>query len=304
MSTLDDGSAAIRLEGLSKRFGALVAVDELSLSVPRGQTFGLLGVNGAGKSTTFRMMMGLQSIDAGTARVLDFDVSRDPDLMKQHVGYVPERPCAYPWMRVGEVIRFCRPLYARWNDGLCQQMFELFELEERMLVRHLSKGMATKLHLLLALAHEPEVLLLDEPLAGLDALVREEFLEGVLRGVAERDCTVVFSSHQIDDVQRLADRVGIIHAGRLLVEDAVDSLVGTTKRLEVVLVDGRDPPLAPGGTVWQQRDRRRWRLTVRDFDRAVAHQVQQSQAVERVDVIDLSLEDIFKDLVRGKRATV
>jgi len=294
---------AVELQGLTKSFKGTPAVDDLSLTIPHGCTFGLLGVNGAGKSTTLGMMMGLRSIDSGSAHVLGIDVSRDPTRMKQRVGFVPERPCVYPWMRVGEVIRFCQPLYERWDDALCREMLELFKLDPRKKVKHLSKGMATKLHLLLALGPGPEVLLLDEPLSGLDPLVREEFQEGILRGVQERGCTVLFSSHQIDDVQRLAERVGIIHEGRLLVEDSVDSLLTTTKRLEVVLSDGQGPPIAPVGTIWQRQERRHWRLTVRGFRQASLEEIRASNDTERIDVIDLNLEEVFKDLVRGWRAS-
>ena len=172
---------AIELVGLSKRFRRTLAVNNLSLTIPRGSTFGLLGPNGAGKSTTIKMLMGMLSITAGQARVLGIDVADDPTEIKQRVGYVPETHHIYRWMRIGEVLGFCKACFRSWNDQTCREMLDLFELDLEKKVKHLSKGMLTKLALLLAVAHEPEVLLLDEPLSGLDPIAREEFLDGHAR---------------------------------------------------------------------------------------------------------------------------
>ncbi len=181
MSTLQLGGPAIEIENLTKRFGATVAVDSLSLAVPRGSTLGLIGPNGAGKSTTIKILMGMLSPTAGDARVLGTSAPANPTWVKQRVGYVPEVQHIYRWMRVGEVIGFCRALYERWNDETCRRMLDLFGLDLCKKVKHLSKGMLVKLSLLLALSHDPEVLVLDEPMSGLDPIAREEFLDGVLR---------------------------------------------------------------------------------------------------------------------------
>src|SRR5262245_3448109 len=191
---------AIELTGVTRRYGKATAVDDLTLHIPRGQTFGLIGPNGAGKSTTIKMLMGMLRPHAGRIRVLGIDVFAEPSRMKQRVGYVPEVPQIYRWMRVGEVIGFTRSFYPTWSDDECARLLDLFALDPAKKVKHLSKGMAAKLSLLLALAHEPEVLILDEPMSGLDPLVREEFLDGVLRAVCERRRTVLFSSHTLDDV--------------------------------------------------------------------------------------------------------
>jgi ABC-2 type transport system ATP-binding protein len=303
MSEETGADYAIECEGLTRRFGTKTAVDALTLRVPAGTTFGFIGPNGAGKTTTIRMLMGMLRPHAGRARVLGIDINADAAELKQRVGYVPELHFIYRWMRVSEVIGFCRGLYRRWNDDVCREMLAAFELDPAAKVKSLSKGMAAKLALTLALSHEPEVLILDEPTSGLDPLVREEFLDGVLRTLAEGELTVFFSSHTLTDVQRLADTVGLIYAGRLVDHCPTDELLAGTKRLRVILRDRTAPGNAPEGTIWQRLERREWLLTVRGYTTNMLEALQAREAVEHVEVIDLALEDIFKDYVKGRRAS-
>ncbi|QDU46335.1 ABC transporter ATP-binding protein [Symmachiella dynata] len=301
---INQTEAAIQLQGLTKRYGKTTAVEDLSLVIPRGSTFGLLGPNGAGKSSTIKMLMGMLSIDAGTATVLGINVADSPSAMKQRVGYVPELHHIYRWMTVRKVIGFVKSFYPSWNDELCDELLDLFELPIDRKVAQLSKGMVAKLSLLLAMSHEPELLVLDEPMSGLDPLVREEFLDGVLRTICRGDSTVLFSSHSIDDVQRLADDVGIMYHGRLLVNRPLDDLLGSTKRVRAVLRDGCLPQHLPEGTIWQSVQRREWSLTVAGFSTDVLTQLRAENSVEVVDVADLCLEDLFKDYVKGAKTTI
>ncbi len=294
---------AVELVGVTKRFGRSTAVDDLSLRIPRGTAFGFLGVNGAGKTTTIKMLMGLLRGDAGLVAVLGIDPTQDAHAVKQRVGYVPEQQFIYRWMSVDEAVSFCRSLYPTWNDELCAQLLQLFRLEPRMKVKHLSKGMVVKLSLLLAMSHEPELLVLDEPMAGLDPIAREELLDGVLRTMCERDQTLVFSSHTLGDVRRMADRIGIIHEGRLLVQRGVDDLLANTKRIRAVLRDGEAPSKHPEGTIWQRVRNREWLLTVSNFSADTVEQLRASNRLDQIEVIDLGLEDVFKDYVRGWRAS-
>jgi len=294
---------AIEIIGLTKRFGRTLAVNNLSLSIPRGSTFGLIGPNGAGKSTTIKILMGMLSATAGEVRVLGLDVPANSTLVKQRVGYVPEAHHIYRWMRVDEVIGFCRSCYDSWNDRICQDMLEQFALDPNKKVKHLSKGMLAKLSLLLAVSHEPEVLLLDEPLSGLDPIAREEFLDGILGTICERGQTVLISSHMLDDVRRLADTVGILNEGQLLVEGNLDELLATTKRICATLRDGFCPDRPPEGTIWQRVEGREWIATVRDFSPDKLQQVRELNGVEHVEVLDLGLEELFKDFVKGQRVT-
>lgn len=302
MTTSTDNDAAIQLVGLTKQFGRTTAVKDLSLRIGRGSTFGLIGPNGAGKTTTMKMLMGILRPTMGRATVLGMNVLAEPLLVKQRVGYVPDSHHIDRWMRVGEAVGFCRSVYASWNNQTCQQMLDLFELDPNKKVKHLSKGMLVKLSLVLAISHDPEVLLLDEPMAGLDPLAREEFLDGVLRTICERGQTVVFSTHSLDDVQRLADTVGILYGGRLLVHRNIEELLATTKRIRATLTNGHPPDRLPEKMIWQRVQGREWLVTVSDFTLETAQQIRAQEGVSHVEVIDLGLEDLFKDFVRGQRA--
>jgi ABC-2 type transport system ATP-binding protein len=301
MIDLSRPEPAVRLRGLTKNYGPATVVDGLDLEIPRGSTFGLIGPNGAGKSTTLKMMMGMLSIDTGSATVLGVDVSADPTAVKRRVGYVPEIHSIYRWMRVGEVIGFVRSFYPKWNPGLCADLLDLFELDPMKKVKQLSKGMLAKLALLVAVSPEPELLVLDEPMSGLDPIVREEFLDGVLRSMCDSERTVLFSSHTIDDIQRLADTVGLLYQGRLLVHSPVDDLLTRTKRIRAVLHDGVLPRWLPETTIWQRVQRREWLLTVGDFSEDLLPRLRGENSVHDVEVQDLSLEDVFKDYVKGRK---
>ncbi len=299
----NQGEFAIEVVNLTKRFRRTTAVDALSLQIPYGSTFGLIGPNGAGKSTTIKMLMAMLSITSGEARIFGTDVFANPSRMKERVGYVPENHQIYRWMRVREVIRFAKSFYSTWDDDLAAEMLDLFSLDVNKKVKHLSRGMVVKLSLLLAVSHQPELLILDEPMSGLDPLMREEFLDGVLQTICQRQRTVLFSSHTLDDIQRLADTVGILYEGRLLVHRNVDELLGSTKRIRAVLSDGSLPQHKPPGMIWERVQRREWLVTVSDFSPEIVQRLSADNCVEHVEVIDLGLEEVFKDYVKGRRMT-
>jgi len=302
MSTTMNLEFAIETRSLTRRYGRQLAVNGLDLRIPSGTVFGFLGPNGAGKTTTIKMLMHMLPITSGSAKVLGGNVERDFQSVKQRIGYVPELHFIYRWMRVEQVIGFCRRLYPTWNDPRCAELVRLFELDPRKKVRQLSKGMLAKLGLLVATAHEPDLLILDEPTSGLDPLVREEFLDGVLRTLCDHETTVLFSSHALADVQRVADSIGIICNGRLLMEARTDAVLTQTKRIRAILEDGQVPSAPPDGTIWQRCDRREWQLTVRNFSRATVESLRARNLITNVEVFDLSLEEIFKDYVRGAQA--
>ena len=289
----------IQLRSLSRTFGTTHAVRDLSLVVPRGLTLGLLGMNGAGKSTTLRMLMGLLKPTAGEALIDGREVIRYGPELRQQIGYVPERPTVYSWMRVQEAMQFCKSLQPGWDDQTADKLLQMFRLDRRKPVRALSRGMTTKLHLLLALAHRPDTLILDEPLSGLDPIVRDEFLEGVLAGICEHDCTVVLSSHQVDDVQKLADRVAFLHEGELVLEGETQALLNDVRRMRVTLADSDVAFTAPRGTILCRRERRVSTVTVRACDEQLLRETSQQAGVVQVDTDVLTLTELFKDVVRA-----
>jgi len=294
----------IDLQNVSRRFGQTIAVNNLTLRVPRGTTLGFIGLNGAGKTTAIRMMVGLLRAHAGLIQIAGFRVPDSRERFKPLIGYVPDRPHVYPWMRVSQAIEFAKAFYPNWNDSRCNELLKLFALDRNKRAKQLSKGQAAKLSLLLAICHDPPVLILDEPTSGLDPLVREEFLEGVLAVTADRAQTVLFSSHTLADVQRLADSVAVLHEGKLLLHKPVDDLLQKTKRIRAVLEDDANNRQAPPGHIFQQVRGREWLITVRDFAPEQVEFVRAKNRISHVDVEDMSLDEVFKDVVRGQKEAV
>ena len=222
---------AIETAGLTKRFGRNTAVDNLTLKAPRGSVFAFLGRNGAGKTTTIRILLDLLDRTSGEARVLGMDCIRDALEIKRRTGYVAEAQRMYDWMTVDEIIWFCKQFYPTWDDAFAADLKRRLELPGDRRVGELSRGMQGKLSLLLAMAFRPELLVLDEPTAGLDVVVRHDFLKGVIELIQEEGRTVFFSSHQVHEVERVADWVGIIDEGRLIHSSSLEELKSTVKRI-------------------------------------------------------------------------
>jgi len=300
-STDAGDGAAIQIRGLVKEYPGGDGVHALDLSVPQGCSFGLLGPNGAGKSTTIKLLMGLIPATAGDATVLGHSILRESDQIRLRVGYVPERHHIYPWMSVAEVIWFTRSFYPSWDDAVCDEMLKHYGLSPAKKVKELSHGMLTKLALTLALSHDPDLLLLDEPTTGLDPLIREEFLDGISHLLRNRPRTVLFSSHIMSDIEKVADTIGIINEGRLLVCARRDELMKKTKRLSITLKDGQRPKTPPDGAILEETTDGRWLVTVHGFTDETLTRLHQQNDVEHCDVLDISLEEVFKDFIKGAR---
>jgi ABC-2 type transport system ATP-binding protein len=237
-------TSAIVVEGLTKRFGKKLAVDGLSFQVEVGRVCGFLGRNGAGKTTTIRMLVNLMRPSAGKATVLGLDPRRQFVEVMQRVGYVGETPTMHGWMKVRELAWFTAGFYDRWDRGKVASLLERFGIDPEQQVKHLSRGTNAQLALALALGHNPELLILDEPSTGLDPIVRRDFLEGIIQLIQEEGRTVLLSSHLVHEVERVADQIVVIEAGKLVTSESVESLKRGTMSLEeafVELVGRREP---------------------------------------------------------------
>jgi ABC-2 type transport system ATP-binding protein len=289
----------VEFAAVTKEFNHRKATAALSLRLRSGSIVGLLGPNGAGKTTCLKIMMGLLRPTAGVVSIFGCDVRAEGPKVRQQIGYVPEDPWLYPWMTVREVCRFAASMYHRWSAAVADDLLRALDLPADCPVKHLSRGMRVKAALLVALAHRPRLLILDEPMAGLDPLARDELIEILVKWRGEETECVLLSSHQIDDVTRLADEVAILNAGRLVIQARVDDLLGTTKRVEAVLLDGRLPERVLRQTVWQRVERRNWSMTLHPFEPSLVDDLQAGNPVSSSRVIDLGLEQIFKDFIRG-----
>lgn len=208
----------LRTHDLTIRYGANLAVERLSLSVQRGEIYGFLGRNGAGKTSTIRAIMGILKADSGSIEFAGLQTRRIGNTQKRLIGYVSQEQFFYPWMTCQRIGKFVGGLFPTWDAGEYDRLLTVLDLPANRKIAHLSGGMKVKLALALALAHRPEILILDEPTAGLDPVARREFLDIIRKQAREHGRTTFFSSHLIDEVERVADRVGIIHRGRLQFE--------------------------------------------------------------------------------------
>ncbi len=283
----------IRLDGVTKTYGSQRALDGLSIEVPAGVVFALLGENGAGKTTSIRILLGLTAPDQGQATVLGLDSTRQGQLVRSRVGYVAERPTLYDWMKVSEIGWFTGGFYP---SGFYDRFLRLatdYQLPLDRKIKALSKGMRAKVSLALALAHEPEVLILDEPTSGLDTLVRREFLEGMV-DIAAAGRTVLLSSHQIGEVERVADIIAILRDGKLILVEKLDALKDEIRELNVTLSDSvRQLPPIGGDILNQRRHHNQWQLLVRGLSDEQLESLRLSEWVHELGVRTPSLEEIF-----------
>ncbi len=214
----------VAITGLSRRFGPKTVLDNVSLYVPRGSVFGLVGENGAGKTTLIKHVLGLLRAESGSVRVFGHDPVLDPVEVLGRIGYLSEQPDLPGWMRVDELLRYTRAFYPNWDCEYAEALRKRFGLESAARLKTLSKGQRAKAGLLAAQAHRPDLLVLDEPSSGLDPVVRRDILEAVIHTVAEEGRSVFFSSHLLEEIERVSDYVAMVHRGKIVVCGALDEI--------------------------------------------------------------------------------
>jgi ABC-2 type transport system ATP-binding protein len=234
---------------LTRRFGATTALADVTLAIPRGGVFGLIGANGAGKTTLIKHLLGMLKAQMGEVRVFGLDPVANPVGVLGRIGYLSEDRDLPDWMRVGELMRYTQAFFPDWDPTYADELREAFDLDPRAYIKNLSRGQRARAGLLVALAHRPQLLVLDEPSSGLDPVVRRDILGAIIRTIAEEGRTVLFSSHLLDEVERVADRIAIIHHGRVLLTGAMDDLKETHRRVTLRLDAPRESPPALVGAL-------------------------------------------------------
>ncbi|HEX4052947.1 MAG TPA: ABC transporter ATP-binding protein [Tepidisphaeraceae bacterium] len=287
----------IEMRGVAKSFGRTAVLRGLDLTVPPAQTFAFLGRNGAGKTTTIRMLLGLLKPDAGQVRVLGLDPQKDPLEIRRRVGYVAEDQEMFGWMRVGQLLSFVAPFYPTWDAAWAKQLSDRFELPLKTRVKHLSKGQGVRVALLLALAHRPELVILDDPTLGLDPIMRKEFLRDLVTYLQGERVSVFFSSHLLYEIEPVADSVVILDHGRVLRQAQTEELRAKVKRL-VAPAEAEEVLGGLPGILDITRRGRQVTVVLEDIESA---RPALAAAGVTVQEIDLNLDEIFEAYVIGRR---
>jgi len=297
-------TVAISTEHLSKTFGRTQAVSDLDLTVPEGSIFALLGPNGSGKTTTIKMILNLLRPSRGAARVLGTSSAHLGPREFRQIGYVSENQDVPTWMTARQLLHYCRPMYPGWDETYCDELRDQLDLPTDQPLGRLSRGARAKALLLSSLAYRPRLLVLDEPFGGLDPVVREEVLQTVRRVVREQGGSVFISSHDMEEVERLADWIGFLDGGVLVTSEPLTTLFARFRRVDVVLPPGVSlPPDMPAS--WAIPDVSGSRLTFIDtaFDEASSASRLRQALGDHAEwsAHAVSLSDVFRALTKTKR---
>jgi ABC-2 type transport system ATP-binding protein len=288
-------SPVIEAVDLCKDFDVKRVLRQLNLVVPRGQIVGLLGKNGTGKSTFIKCLLGLLRASSGRCSLFgddSWDLSAET---KTRIGYVPQETELYPWMRIRQIIAYRGAFYPNWNQELAEHLLDRWELPSEERVGPLSTGQLQKLSLVLAMGHQPDLLLLDEPVASLDPVARRQFISELLTISADQERTVLFSTHITSDLERVADHVCILGQGKVICYEELDTLKESVKRLRITAACELPSTFAVSGAL---RTEVKGRIALVAVPRLSEHFIEELKSTWKaeVDVEDLNLEEIFLEL--------
>jgi len=292
----------IKVESVTRRFGKTTALKDVSLSMPRGIVLGLVGENGAGKTTLIKHLLGLLRAKEGHVRVFGKDPVNDPEYVLARLGYLSEHREDLPgWMHVKELFRYTRAFYPKWDNQYSQELCETFGLNPDQRIKTLSKGQKAQVGLINALAHRPQLLLLDEPSSGLDPVVRHDILATVIRSVVDEGRSVFFSSHLLDEIELVADQVVIMHKGGIFVDSPLAEIQDSYCTLELSFeLDLKAPPQLPG-LIWSRNQGRQWSVLCK-ADVNVLRQKAAELGARSVKAKRPTLNEIFVSLVKDDKS--
>jgi ABC-2 type transport system ATP-binding protein len=282
----------VNVTDLSRSFGSKTALDGVSFHADAGQVYGLVGANGAGKTTLLKHLLGLLRAETGSVRVFGLDPVRDPVGVLGRVGYLSEERELPEWMRIDELMRYTQAFHPTWDSSYAHGLLETFGLDPAKKVKELSKGMRAQAGLIAAVAHRPELLILDEPSSGLDAMVRRDILDAIVRTVADDGRTVIFSSHLLDEVERMSDHVTLIHNGRVTLSGALDAVRSRYQRTRVRFVEHFEQPPTLEAALAMEGGGRTWSVVHSTSFEQFRHSVL-ALGGEVVESRDATLEEIF-----------
>ncbi|MBX7255019.1 MAG: ABC transporter ATP-binding protein [Candidatus Hydrogenedentes bacterium] len=300
---MSDTQNIVEVRSLSRQFRKKRALDNVTLDLPKGVVLGLVGENGAGKTTLIKHLLGLFKAQSGSVRVFGLDPVREPEKVLVRVGYLSENREMPGWMRISELMRYTQAFYPTWDAHYAEELRETFGLDPDTKVKHLSRGQKAQAGLLIALAYRPDLLLLDEPSSGLDPVVRRDILTAIIRTVADEGRTVLFSSHLLDEVERVADHVVMLHKGKLAFSAPLDEAKAGHRRFTVRLAEGSaTPPPLPGTLYWLESSVRVARKEWTAICNGQCDEFKAAAAKQRIEIVEESIpsiDEIFIARVRG-----
>ena len=291
----------VRAENLSKYFGDKCAVDHLNLSIPKGCICGLLGRNGAGKTTAIRMLLGFLEPTAGASSVLGCDSQELTPAIRERVGYVTEGHRLYRYMTIGQLRDFQRSFFpGRWDEKLFDDMMDYFELSPKSKIKHLSNGQRAQVSLALAMAPNPELLIMDDPTQGLDAAIRRQFLEGMIHLIQSQGRTILFSSHILSDVERVASRIVVIDKGAVRADCTLEEFQKNVKKVIFKFAGGVPDTEGLGGLLHKRKNTNQLEAVVVGVSDEEVREWGEKKGAEVVHFVEMNLEDKFIEYTQGE----
>jgi len=284
----------LETEGLTKYFGSTLAVDHLDLQIPRGCICGFVGRNGAGKTTAIKLMLGLLRPTAGSSRLLGRDSAALTPAIRQRIGYVTEGHRLFRWISIRELEKFQRAFFPKqWDDKFFADMLEYFGLSKKQKIKHLSIGERAQISLALALCPNPELLIMDDPTLGLDAAIRRQFLEGMITLIMSQGRTVLFSSHILGDVERVADRIVVIDKGVIRASCSIEQFKTAVKKAVFSFADSVPDEIDIDGLLHYRRSEKELELILVGTNDDKIAEWAKSNGVENYHIVKMNLEDQF-----------
>jgi ABC-2 type transport system ATP-binding protein len=284
----------LETKGLTKYYGNVLAVDHIDLKIPRGCICGFVGRNAAGKTTAIKLMLGLLNPTSGSSKLLGCDSATLTPAIRQRIGYVTEGHRLFGWMSIADLEKFQRAFFPRqWDDKFFAEMIEYFGLVKKQKVKHLSNGQRAQVSLALALAPNPELLIMDDPTLGLDAAIRRQFLAGMIEIIMREGRTILFSSHILGDVERVADRIVVIDKGVIRADCKLEQFRKAVRKVILAFKDSVPQQIDIDGLLHCGRSEEELVLILVNTDDDKIAELAKSAGAERYHIVNMNLEDQF-----------
>jgi len=291
-------SELLKTTGLGKSFGRHSVFNDLNMKLSAGRVYGLLGLNGEGKTTLIRILLGVIPADSGQIHYKDNAVSFQTAAFKEEVGYIPEDPFFFGGMRVGELLDFNASFYRRWDGRRAEDLLKRFSLDKKARIKTLSRGMKLRLEMAVALAARPALLVLDDPTSGLDVLTRHDFLQDIIRELADAGTTILFSTHLVHELERIVDHLFILHRGRLILDEDHETIKNSTRRVRLAFPGEPPQTLGIDGVLSATREGQRVEVIVYPWSDDKKKKIEGFSPI-LLEVEPLTLEEIFRSFVAG-----